>query len=503
MVPAPGDVQATGHNVEATKTEPDKNTYLVLARPERRRPELRLRHALPLPGPRAAASPGYITRINLDADGAHRVTLLATADSTRRSAAGRSTARPGIRSRSACCSRTENGAERRRLAGDAGRSRRSVEDISGVARPRRLRGHPERLERQPLDRRGRRRRRRARCNTIARQPNSFVYRFLPNDPRDLDRRQAAGAAGDLAAHARPADRVPRRTGRRRHPLGRRRRPAHLRQGVHRRAGSRSTTRRRRHGAVRRQRAGEDAARRRRSSGPRTASSGPARTSPSSSSTRPATRTPRTRGRLALRRLRRHPQADAVHAPAATPASCRSSTCGDVVHTGLDNIAFWDDEPRSCSSRTPATACTPSATRSTRPGSSTCGRLLEPGDQPARGCSRRVATRRPRSTPRLGGRRHGFQNEGDNEITGFHVSDGDPTTRGILGAKLPQPLHDAAGASSTPSSTATTSPGRSSRRARARRGSLTTTDGLPLPSRARRRERRAPFLSGTAARRGRL
>src|SRR5215468_7796244 len=31
MLPAPGDVQAPGHNVEATKTEPDKNTYLVLA----------------------------------------------------------------------------------------------------------------------------------------------------------------------------------------------------------------------------------------------------------------------------------------------------------------------------------------------------------------------------------------------------------------------------------------------------------------------------------------
>ena len=30
MLPAPGDVQAPGHNVEATKTEPDKNTYLVV-----------------------------------------------------------------------------------------------------------------------------------------------------------------------------------------------------------------------------------------------------------------------------------------------------------------------------------------------------------------------------------------------------------------------------------------------------------------------------------------
>ena len=81
MVPAPGDVQSTTHNVEATKTEPDKNTYLVIAG---------------LKGADAGydygthflfqahegGSPGYFTRINLDADGAHRVTLLATKDST-------------------------------------------------------------------------------------------------------------------------------------------------------------------------------------------------------------------------------------------------------------------------------------------------------------------------------------------------------------------------------------------------------------------------------------
>ena len=30
-----------------------------------------------------------------------------------------------------------------------------------------------------------------------------------------------------------------------------------------------------------------------------------------------------------------------------------------------------------------------------------------------------------------------KNEGDNEITGIHVSDGDPTVDGILGAELPQ------------------------------------------------------------------
>ena len=32
---------------------------------------------------------------------------------------------------------------------------------------------------------------------------------------------------------------------------------------------------------------------------------------------------------------------------------------------------------------------------------------------------------------------GFQNEGDNEITGFHVSNGDPSTNGILGAHRSQ------------------------------------------------------------------
>ena len=41
----------------------------------------------------------------------------------------------------------------------------------------RLRGHPGRLRRQPLDRRGHRRH--GTSGTHARQPNSFVYRFVP------------------------------------------------------------------------------------------------------------------------------------------------------------------------------------------------------------------------------------------------------------------------------------------------------------------------------------
>ena len=35
---------------------------------------------------------------------------------------------------------------------------------------------------------------------------------------------------------------------------------------------------------------------------------------------------------------------------------------------------------------------------------------------------------------------GFQNEGDNELTGLHVSNGSPGPNGILGAQIPRPFH---------------------------------------------------------------
>ena len=51
LVPAPGDLPSAVHKVEATKTEPDKNTYLILEN-QKGRFQLRLRHLLPVPGPR-------------------------------------------------------------------------------------------------------------------------------------------------------------------------------------------------------------------------------------------------------------------------------------------------------------------------------------------------------------------------------------------------------------------------------------------------------------------
>src|SRR6267142_4349776 len=81
MLPAPGDLPSLTHKVEASKTEGDKNTYLVLrnqhgpdATYEYGEHFLFQGHELGVNGQ------GYITRINLDADGAHRVTLMATTD---------------------------------------------------------------------------------------------------------------------------------------------------------------------------------------------------------------------------------------------------------------------------------------------------------------------------------------------------------------------------------------------------------------------------------------
>jgi hypothetical protein len=86
LVPAPGDVQAPGHNVEATKSEPDKNTYLVLC--GQIGPDSNYDYGTHFlfqgheSGIKDASGNvmGSLTRINLDADGAHRVTLMATQD---------------------------------------------------------------------------------------------------------------------------------------------------------------------------------------------------------------------------------------------------------------------------------------------------------------------------------------------------------------------------------------------------------------------------------------
>ena len=78
MLPAPGAVQSPGHNVEATKSEPDKNTYLDISGQHGADPAYDYgTHFLYQGHELDTANGDYITRINLDADAAHRVTKLA------------------------------------------------------------------------------------------------------------------------------------------------------------------------------------------------------------------------------------------------------------------------------------------------------------------------------------------------------------------------------------------------------------------------------------------
>jgi hypothetical protein len=79
LLPAPGDLPTAMHKVEASKTEPDKNTYLVLFGQTGADAHYDYGTHFLFQGHETGTT-GYITRINLDADAAHRVTVMASAD---------------------------------------------------------------------------------------------------------------------------------------------------------------------------------------------------------------------------------------------------------------------------------------------------------------------------------------------------------------------------------------------------------------------------------------
>jgi hypothetical protein len=182
LLPAPGDLPSTTHKVEASKTEPDKNTYLRLSNQHGADPAYNYGTRFIFQG-HELGSPGYITRINLDADAAHRVTLLATTDvnnlalpnfdgSTWNPWAQRLlfTAEKGS-SGGVWQSTTDVNAQVKDISAALGRGGYEgiqndsagqltiVEDVGGATVP----------------------------GTNARIPNSFVYRFVPVDPKDLSK----------------------------------------------------------------------------------------------------------------------------------------------------------------------------------------------------------------------------------------------------------------------------------------------------------------------------
>src|SRR5215471_3964152 len=176
MLPTPASA------TEAQKTEPDKNTYLVFKRG--------LSgadsgydygtHFLFQGHEGGAGGASYITRINLDADAAHRVTLLATADSsgqpistidgstwdpwaqrllftTENEHAPTYAATPDYPSTVTDVSGALGRGGFEGIQDDSDGNIWIVEDIGGTNKP----------------------------GTVAKRPNSFVYRYVPSHPGDL------------------------------------------------------------------------------------------------------------------------------------------------------------------------------------------------------------------------------------------------------------------------------------------------------------------------------
>lgn len=190
LLPAPGDTQSSGHNVEATKTEPDKNTYLILSGQHGADPNYdygrRFLYQGHESGPAGSngAKQGNITRINLDADAQHRITLLATTDQLRNSlpAIDGSTWYPFSQRLLLTAENGSSGGVWQATSDYPS----TVEDISGALG----RGGYEGIQ---ADSRGNliivedSGGSKGSVNSHARQPNSFIYRFIPYSSSDLTR----------------------------------------------------------------------------------------------------------------------------------------------------------------------------------------------------------------------------------------------------------------------------------------------------------------------------
>ncbi len=81
MLPAPGSLPSAGKPIQAAKTGTDNNKYLILNQQDGQDANYKYgRHFLFQGHELGAGGQGYITRVNLDADAQHRITLLATTD---------------------------------------------------------------------------------------------------------------------------------------------------------------------------------------------------------------------------------------------------------------------------------------------------------------------------------------------------------------------------------------------------------------------------------------
>ncbi|MEV0400045.1 alkaline phosphatase PhoX [Actinoallomurus sp. NPDC050550] len=433
MLPQPGAVQSPGHNVEATKTEPDKNTYL----------RLRGLHGADagydygthfLFQGHERGGPGYISRVNLDADAAHRVTLLATktTDGTELPAFDGSTWNPFAKK---LLLTAENGADGGVWQSDPDVGAKA-QDISNVLG----RGSYEGIQIDPAgnlwiveDASGD-----VPSGTGARLPNSFVYRFVPKDKSDLSKGGTLQALQVISRRSgqpitfTPADAS--------HPTGA--------------IFSDDTKDLHTYGTVFDTRWV-------------TLHQGDASSTPfdANALAKAAKATPFKRPENGVFRpgvdfreffftetgdTNASSKANGAYGgwggiykltqsgPAADQGKLTIFFNGDQAHTGLDNISFLDRDH---------VAAVEDAGDSlhTQRGLLDSAYLFglnadyAKGRQPVRFLAE---GRDPSATvdSALSAQGNGFQNDGDNEITGIHTSDGDPTVAGLLGVKNPHPFH---------------------------------------------------------------
>jgi len=167
---------------EANKTEPDKNTYLRLSGQTGADPSYDYGSHFLFQG-HETGSPGYITRINLDADAAHRVTLLATTEQDGKTALPNidgSTWDPWARRLLFTSESVSTGGVWQATTSVPS----TVVNLQGVLGV----GGYEGIQNDSAgnlwiveDVGGKN----GTVNTFAKQPNSFIYRFKPVDPTDL------------------------------------------------------------------------------------------------------------------------------------------------------------------------------------------------------------------------------------------------------------------------------------------------------------------------------
>jgi hypothetical protein len=124
-------------------------------------------------------------------------------------------------------------------------------------------------------------------------------------------------------------------------------------------------------------------------------------------------------------------------PSASTGRLNLFALGDLAHTGFDNIAFGTAndllvvEDAGDGLHKQRNALDSGYLFDTRKAGETPVRFLAEG----RDASATIDSS-------LGDAKvSGFTNDGDNEVTGIHVSDGDPTPAGLLGAKTPHPFSD--------------------------------------------------------------